>query len=447
MKSEIRTFSHPNGEIQRVHTVRLDDWSALDFLHPTSNSKALRCFADIYETYLVPTHPWLFGTFVMFCLPGDLSVPFSRETGKYGTVADDLTAATAALQQGVKLLGGKPFFASRQLRDFWKELERRQCLRIIRGKLPTTTFIPLGAAPGYLTESAPDAALKVNASFFIMDMFDCATIYDHVGTPFGLCVKDGTVENPPLFERETLLVRRDGTVSIETTNVRDLVIRINGTEYRHGQNATIYSCPETRRIRNCKGRKLVIIGCRVTAVCDRNTVDIPASGFVLVSDHADTVCPGDSVTYGGMEDILFGIQVGNSIVRNGVKTDRFLSRFCDIRAVGTIPFPPSLYPLDFDNARAARIALGADQYEKPMLLWAEGAGKLGYKKGSDSRGASLRDMAEICCEVGMVNAVNLDGGGSAQLLLHNRRSLMISDRNREDNTEAERPVPLGLRVK
>ena len=81
-----------------------------------------------------------------------------------------------------------------------------------------------------------------------------------------------------------------------------------------------------------------------------------------------------------------------------------------------------------------------------MLLWAEGAGKLGYQAGIDSRGASLRDMAEICSELGMKYAINLDGGGSAQILLQGQRDLRISDRNREDNSDAERLVPLGLIV-
>jgi hypothetical protein len=136
--------------------------------------------------------------------------------------------------------------------------------------------------------------------------------------------------------------------------------------------------------------------------------------------------------------------VGNSIVRGGVPTQSFLSRFYNIRKLEKIPFPPSLYPMDFDHARAARMALGADAQGKPLLLWAEGANKLGHTPGKDSCGASLAEMGRICREMGMVNAVNLDGGGSAQILLGNRRSLMISDRNKQDFSEAERPVPLGL---
>ena len=69
MRSEIRTFSYPGGEIQRVQTVRLDDWSDLDFLHPVSTDAALGCFSEIYDLYLVPARPWMFGTFVMFTVP------------------------------------------------------------------------------------------------------------------------------------------------------------------------------------------------------------------------------------------------------------------------------------------------------------------------------------------------------------------------------------------
>ena len=82
-----------------------------------------------------------------------------------------------------------------------------------------------------------------------------------------------------------------------------------------------------------------------------------------------------------------------------------------------------------------------------MLFWAEGAGKLNYVPGEDSTGASLAEMAEIAADLGMVNGINLDGGGSAQILMNNERYLRISDRNKENNSDAERLVPLGLVVR
>ena len=56
-------------------------------------------------------------------------------------------------------------------------------------------------------------------------------------------------------------------------------------------------------------------------------------------------------------------------------------------------------------------------------------------------------MAEIAQELGLYNAVNLDGGGSAQILVNGEKVLHISDRNKVDNTDAERLIPLGLVVR
>lgn len=446
MESQIHTFSYPDGSIQRVQCVRLDGWQQLTFLKMGYAEGALSCFADIYRQYLVPACPWLFGHMVLFHVPENVDVPFPEKTAKYGRLADRTAIAAAGLERGVKITRRGPVFRDDDTKSFWQALQARGCIRIVSGKLPITTMIPVGDTPGYLTREEADAAMKVNASFFIMDRFDCATVFDPIGQVIGLCVKDGVVENPPLYNREALLVRENGRVSVEHLDIRDMMIEINGKTFCSGINADIYTRPEHPYVwRN--GRKLVITGCHVAAVKEGPVISVPASGFVLIPWEDITVQPGAAVTYRGLENVRFGIQVGNSIVRSGKKTDRFLSKFYNIRHLEPVAYPPSLYPMNFRKARAARIALGADAKGSPMLLWAEGAGKLRYVPGEDSRGASLADMAQICVQLGMVNAINLDGGGSAQILLKNKRSLKISDRNAGDNSEAERLVPLGLIVR
>ena len=71
MYSQIHTFEYPNGELQRVQLVRLDDWESLDFLHLPYGEGALMCFSDIYRKYLVPECPWIFGNMILFHLPED----------------------------------------------------------------------------------------------------------------------------------------------------------------------------------------------------------------------------------------------------------------------------------------------------------------------------------------------------------------------------------------
>ena len=462
MKSEVKVFARENGEIQRVQAVYLDEWSQLDFLWLKQESfeqqkRALKCFADIYENFLVPSAPWIFPKMVMFCLPEDMDIwtylggckseTNVYESERYGKIADPLTIATILLQEGVKLNGKKVGFKTETARKLYNDLEARGCVRIICGKLPKTKMIPVGRFAGYMSENFPEAKMKVNANFFIMDPIDCATVYDQVGTPFGLCIKDGIVENPPLFSREALLVESDGVTYISKKDIKELMVEINDRTYLPEKNATFYTRPEKVKTPEEKGRLVAIVGRRVVAVKDGGSMEIPASGFVMKVGKGANISPGDKVTYHGLKDVQFGIQVGNSIIKKGVKTDRFLSRFYDIHKLQRVPFPPSLYPMDFEKARAARIGLGASKEGKPVVFWVEGKGKIQYKPGEDSTGASLSEMADIAVELGLRNAVNLDGGGSAQILMENVRTLHISDRNKEDNSDAERLVPLGLIVK
>ena len=470
MNQEIKVFAREDGQIQRVQVVRFEDWVQLDFLQLKGDKRALQCFYDIYKNFLIPTMPWIFPQMVMFQLPEEIEIACDDKTDASG---DKLLTASKILQKGVKLRGEKPVFSTKEAKSLWEELEAKDCVRIVCGKFPKTKIIPVGDFVGYMSECESEARMKVNANFFIMDPIDCATIYDQVGRPFGLCVKNGVVINPPLFERESLLVKKDGSVLVEPVDLKALTVEINGVSYKNGENATFYTRPERKKTPRIDGNCVVIVGNHVVDVKENGPVDIPASGFVIHVDKESFVAPrtladgtkmkecpfcesvtkyvdvksGDEVIYHGLEDVEFGIQVGNSIIRDGVKTSEFISRFYNIYHLERVPFPPSLYPMDFENARAARIALGADKDGKPVLFWAEGKGKLSYVPGEDSTGASLSEMADIAEDLGLRNAINLDGGGSAQILLHNARSLHISDRKVEDNSDAERLVPMGLIVK
>ena len=478
MQSEIKTLTYSSGEIQRVQIIRWAGWRQLEFLwtqpvirmpewddwsggtdqmdkmdgsdwESAAIRETLQSFERIYRKLLIPACPWIFGNTVLFCLPEDMrerGAMGAKQVSHYGLMADPLTAAAAVLRHGVKIVREEPVFSDPEAEALYRELEERQCLCVVRGKLPVTSTIPIREDVGLLSAVEFGAAMKVNASFFIMDPLDCATVYDQVGTAFGLCVKDGVVESPPLYDREALLVKLDGSVSVEVPKLQDLEMEINQVRYSMGNGVTLYTRPDRKKTPADDRMKVVVVGCRVAAVKESGSVPIPASGFVLsFKDHV-RIRPGDQVIYHGLEEVQFGIQVGNSILRVGVRTENFTSPFYNIRKLDRTPFPPSLYPMRFSGDRAARIALGADVNGAPMLVWAEGAPKGGYVAGQHSCGASLAEMGEICSQAGMHHAVNLDGGGSAQVLLSDHRFLRISDR-REDGVEAERPVPLGLVVR
>ncbi len=439
--SSIRTIRYPNGEIQRIQTVIFERWEQAEFYTPAYSERSFPLLCDLYKNYIIPRCPWIFGQLVLFRLPDDLPVPFPMDTARFGTVADPLSTAAIAFRRAVTIIGGKPVFTDRRVHRFWSELEARNCIRILSGYLPNTTILPVRNSCGFLSEAAVPAL--VNSSFFTMDRFDCPSVYDAIGIPLGLQVRDGCVLSPPQYDREALLVKKNGSVSIAIPKLTDLNITVGDLFLDPGKNAAVYARPAFRKSPAHDGVDLIIIGTRVAAVHSGGSSHVPASGFVLSLPGKCRVMPGETVVYHGLEDILFGIQVGNSVVINGEKTEHFRSPFYNIRRLWSTSYPPSLYPLDYQRDRAPRIALGEDGSGRPMLVWAEGAGKLHYTPGKDSCGASLSEMAELCSSLGMVNGVNLDGGGSAQILLDGQRSLLISDR-KPDNSEAERAVPAAI---
>lgn len=438
-----KTYKYENGEIQRVQMVKAPSWESLDFFTTSFSKEAFDGVIDVIDTYQVQRYPMLFGTMVFFHIPEGVEVPFSNVTSRYGKIADKNIKASILFKERFK--GGCFVPKNAKEQEFVDKLMEAGTFRVLKGKLSKVSPMPFSEHFGRMSETQKDATVKVNSSFFVMDSFDCATVYDTVGTPIGLCVKNGEVKNPPLYEREAIIVR-EGKISVELPRLSDCSFSINNKEYIPGRNCRIYERPIRRTTRRTKGTDLVIVGCEVKAVKDGGKTIIPGGGFVLQTDERVNIEPGTKVTVNGYSDVSFAIQVGNSIVKNGVPYGHFISEFYNIRKLFDIPYPPCFYPLDYLNSKAARIAIGSDSDGKPCLIWAEGAAKIGHEKGKDSCGASLSDMELFCKNLDVTNAINLDGGGSAEMLINNNRSLQISDR-REDGTEKERGVPIGLIIR
>ncbi|MBQ6334556.1 MAG: phosphodiester glycosidase family protein [Erysipelotrichaceae bacterium] len=438
MESELRTYKQKDNEIIKTQIVSLDSWNDLCFVRPKYSIEAFKQFCYIYEHYIIASFPYIFAQIVLFTLPEDEEIEIPDVEDKYGEINDPFIKASIAMNEGVKISDKKPIFRDEKIESFYKKLEEKGLVKIVSGKRKATKIIPVSHDCGFMSQCA--GQVKVNSSFFIMDFIDVATVYDLLGTPLGLMVKDGKIISPPLFEREALLVDEAGKVSIRKVKLEELKIFINGKEI----TGKIFERPYYRNSDESDEDDIVIIGDEVKAVKRNGACKVPSSGFVLRVEKGHDIKPGDKVEYKGLEGYRFGVQVGCSAIVDGIRSEAFLSPFYDLRKIGSISFPPSLYPLNYKKSRAARILLGSDKDDKPVIVWAEGPGKFGHQKGLESAGASLSEMAMIGEDVGLVNAVNLDGGGSAQILLEDERFLRLTDRNKEDDRELERAVPVIL---
>ncbi len=442
--SQIRTFKYTNGDIQKVQCVRPDSFEDLNFFRPQFCQEAFEKLFHLYRDFLIRKYSQIFGQIVIFHLPDDIEVPFASNSGLYGHIYDPLSIVTMTFRNNVYVKKGKICFRDEVTKEFFYKLEKRGALYLACGKRNSITFLPVSHKMGFMSQSLTDAALKVNTSFFVMDILDCATIFDHVGKPVGLSLKDGMIMTPPLFDRETLLVDKNGHVSVRKVSLSEIGVVIDGREYRHGENCSYYSRPQYA-ITPKEGFDVVISDSEVVAVKKGGRCPVPSSGFVLHLEQEIGIIDR-RVTYCGLQDSMFGIQVGNSAIVNGIKTEQFISQFHNFLRPFSNAYPPSMYPLNYRKDRAPRIVLGADRDNKPIILWFEGAGKFGYQAGKDSCGASLSEVASLCETIGLYNAVNLDGGGSAQILLNGERELMMSDREPVHFNEQERGIAMGLYI-
>ena len=422
MNSFIKTYTYENGEIQRVQVVECDSFSNIKFFTPQISKDAIKHIASIYQDFFIKQAPYVFGEIVVFHIPDNIELPFTVDG-----IKDKHIAAKIYLKKNRN---------NQIAKDFINQLKKLGCLYIVKGKNPFIhQYVPYEGI-GFLSKDRKDASLRVNANFFTFDLFDCQSKYDIFGTPIGLCVKDGEVINPPLFNREAFLVDKQNNVSIKKIGLSDLDLGIKGT---------IYERPNYKKTPKQNGYDLVIVGNKIVSINKGGNTTIPSSGFVI-NTLEDNHYVGECITYKGLKDIVFGIQCGNSIIINGKKTEEFISKFYHFLKPGEIQYPPTQYPHDFVVDRAPRIALGESKDHKPVIIWAEGASKKCYEKGVDSCGASLKEMADILDDLNIYNAVNLDGGGSAQILINGERSLKISDRDFTNNEESERPIPMGLYI-
>ncbi|MCR4855392.1 MAG: hypothetical protein K5908_04410, partial [Erysipelotrichaceae bacterium] len=243
METEVHTFRYENGLIQRVQSVRLDRFEDLHFFSPSYSKEVFHRICSLYRDFIIRKYAWLFGKVVIYELPEDMELDLPDSYEEHGQIFDPLTILTVQFEKHIKVKNGKLVFADEKVREIFERLKEKGSLCIAEGKRNSIFFLPVSRKLGLLSESFKDVKVKVNSSFFVMDLFDRATVYDQAGFPVGLRLENGKVLSPPLFDREVLMVEKGGKVKISRLSIKDLSVIIDGIEYRDGLNASFYSRP------------------------------------------------------------------------------------------------------------------------------------------------------------------------------------------------------------
>lgn len=449
IESKVDTVVYENGEMQRYQIVSGFAWNDLEFVQAPFSKEPFEELARMYKVFIIGKHPDFYGALVSFHVPEEMESPFPYET-EDGVVFDKQLAVAAGLRKMVKegtirRQGTSLVVEDPTVKAFLDSLEAQGWLSVGYGeKEDVVSILPVGDDLGYLSQIEPTPAFTCNAHFFEMDLFDCDSPYDVFGTPYGMIIRNGIMSQPPLNNREAMVVDMEGNPKIIRPEVKDITITLQGKDFKHGENCTIYRRPETRITPEANGLDVMIVGDEVVAIHEGGNVRVPMGGFVLHTEEALEKIP-TPVIYNGFDNVLFGIQVGSSSVKDGELMTDFESPFYNIYK-DPVPFPPTLYPLNYAKDRAPRMALCSDKDGNPVLVWSEGPSKLFYQYGKESCGTSLLELGEYCHKIGMVNCLNLDGGGSSEMFLQGKLEMHVSDRH-PDNSDSERPVPMGLMIR
>ncbi|HEY88429.1 MAG TPA: phosphodiester glycosidase family protein [Thermoflexia bacterium] len=354
---------------------------------------------------------------------------------------------------------------------------------------PTTDLVPIGRC-GYLSTLARRAQprLLFNSSFFLLEVADYASYHSALGTAYGLWVADGDIRRPPLYRRSAIYY--NGQWQIETFDLADLQITLPTGQQLYpagtppparGARPYVlnpqtpaavnlytrgYGLPECQQAAESTPHapghlELVIIDRRVVGWQAHGETALPQNGYVL-SLAPGTLSPTEQrelrqhlqrdlhVTYrfalARHQRIQCALQGGHRLLRAGesaLPTAAATEEFWPSQANHAGEWRPGIVPTDFhvNGSRHARTTLGIDRHGDLLLLLVSGINRGLEVPGIDSDGATLEQTAELLAAAGAIEALNLDGGGSAQAYYLGGRANIPGDRRGQPQIHYERLVP------
>lgn len=259
----------------------------------------------------------------------------------------------------------------------------------------------LGIDPLSRVFANSEVLAAVNASYFAPN-----------GDIIGLLKLDDEIVSSTTLARTALGIRADGRMMIDqvgyqgTAEFPGLALPLSGVNENRGENGLIlYNrfWGQTTKM-NAYGREYTVIDGVIAAIQPGNS-PIPANGYVL-SAHGTTA------------EKLAGLKVGDA-----VQTVQTLGPDWD-QAIDVVGAGPMLvkegnvfvttklesFGNDVGGGRAPRTAVGLTEDGRILLVVVDGRQEF-------SKGMSLLELALFMRELGAVNAMNLDGGGSSEMMI------------------------------
>ncbi|MDU2063687.1 MAG: phosphodiester glycosidase family protein [Sporomusaceae bacterium] len=245
------------------------------------------------------------------------------------------------------------------------------------------------------------AVAAINGSYFAPN-----------GEIIGLLKLNDTIVSIPYITRTALAITTDNKLVFDQVDYQGSIrlpdkrtLAINGINCERGEDAvTLYNSYYGSSTKtNEFGREYVVTNGKITAISPQDTNLV--SGSVVLSAHGtaakamESLKVGDVVTIEqSLGDVFnkapFAIGAGPTLVRDGKV---FLTTTAEE------------FPDDIAIGRAPRTALGVTKDNHVLLVVVDGR--------HASKGYTLGELANFMKELGAVDAMNFDGGGSSDMVV------------------------------
>lgn len=340
--------------------------------------------------------------------------------------------------------------------------------------VPHLDIVGVGNHSGFVSEAvrANDYMLAFNTAFFLLESDDWFSHYSRLGDPFGLCIRDSVVLRPPLYSRGAIW-RNESGWHTGIVGMDDVAFDLDGTHYAHLPVNPIHE-EATAVYTRCYGVEhagyvvghtphapqrieFAILDDRVVGYKEGGNLQIPQNGFVLSLStinpaQLQQILENPRVTYyipklGKVEQAVQGVLtlIQNSDVILGEQTIEreqiWGSREIDGEyKIGVVPTDWNATKASVADYRAARTAIGIKADGNLVVVQIDGV-NTDVATDRDSAGATLYELAEMLLQTGVVDAINLDGGGSSQLYVYGGMMSRPADRRGRPGITYERMVP------
>jgi uncharacterized protein YigE (DUF2233 family) len=265
----------------------------------------------------------------------------------------------------------------------------------------------LGGAAVAATEPTSMAAARLDAVAAINGNF-----YTEAGLPVGLVVIDGRVISAPIPRRPVFAITSRGRPWIGTTEFVGRVITDSGATIpisavnrppRWG-GVALYT-PEFGPLTFPQALVVIVRGDRVVGFSSGRPI-IPTDGYALAAAQSQqflltSLRRGQPVKLDMVlspDGIQHALQGGPRLVRGGQVT---------------IPYEWEGFGPGFTYIRTARSAVGITRSDKVLFVTVD-------RRSPTSSGMNLPELASLMLGLGTRDAMNLDGGGSATLVVGGR---------------------------